>query len=183
MSEISKPHKVVLGATVRATPERLFEYLDDHERLVAHMSRSTWAMAGGRMKFSADAAAGRAIGSRLRISGRALGLELEVLEVVAERNPPLRKAWETIGPPRLLVIGSYRMGFEIERRGADSHLRIFIEYALPETLLGRWLGTWLGPLYARWCVRRMLDGVVAGFNASASTHAAPPSAFAGGNRT
>ena len=36
-----------------------------------------------------------------------------VEEIVTARQPPLRKVWRTIGVPRLLVIGEYRMGIEI----------------------------------------------------------------------
>ena len=51
---------------VRAPAEVAFSYLDDHNRLAAHMSRSSWMMAGARMKIELDASAGRAVGSRMR---------------------------------------------------------------------------------------------------------------------
>jgi hypothetical protein len=35
-------------------------------------------------------------------------------------------AWKTIGEPKLLVIGSYRMGFRIEASGTASLLTVFI---------------------------------------------------------
>ena len=44
------------------------------------------------------------------MNGRILGLKLSLDEVVTERDPPARKVWETVGVPRLLVIGPYRMG-------------------------------------------------------------------------
>lgn len=57
--------------------------------------------------------------------------------------------------PRLLVVGAYRMGFDIESRPGGSRLRVFIDYALPERM--RWLGWLLGAYYARWCTRQMVD--------------------------
>jgi hypothetical protein len=143
---------------VECAAEDLFARLDDHARLSSHMRQASWRMLGARMRLELDAAGGRAIGSRIRLTGRVLGIPLFVEEAVTERAAPVRKAWETLGAPRLLVVGSYRMGFEIasvaERR---SRLRVFIEYALPERAPARWLGRLLGGAYARWCVDRMLQ--------------------------
>ena len=90
---------------VSATAERVFAHLDDHARLSSHMSRSSWMMGGGRMATVLDARRGQSVGSVIRLEGTALGVRLLVEEVVAEREPPRRKTWETIGVPRLLVIG------------------------------------------------------------------------------
>ena len=91
------------------------------------------------------------------LSGRVLGVPLSVEEIVTERQPPLSKVWQTIGVPRLLVIGRYEMGFEITPQGASSLLCVFIDYALPETPLARWLGRLLAPSYASWCTESMAE--------------------------
>jgi len=92
-----------------------------------------------------------------------LGVPLSVEEIVTERQPPLRKVWQTTGVPRLLVIGEYRMGFEITPEGAASVLRVFIDYSLPRTPLARWLGGLLAAAYARWCIDSMADGAAKHF--------------------
>lgn len=143
---------------IPARAEELFLDLDDHERLSSHMMTSSWMMGGGRMHFSFDEAAGRKVGSVIRMTGRVLGLELCVAEVVTRRDPPWSKAWETISKPRLLVIGRYRMGFEIEPVAGQSVLTMFIDYDLPERGLPRVLGALFAPLYARWCTDRMALG-------------------------
>lgn len=148
---------------IAVSAEILFSYLDDHNRLSGHMSKSSWMMAGSRMDIEFDAAKGQAIGSRIRLKGRALGIPLFVEEVVSERTPPLRKAWQTIGTPRLVVIGPYRMGFEIIPAGAVSKLRIFIDYELPNTRFLRWLGGILGGFYARWCTEKMAGDAASAF--------------------
>ena len=81
---------------------------------------------------------------------------LSVEEIVTERVPLQRKVWETTGSPKLLVIGQYRMGFEITSEGNGSLLRVDIDYALPEDAPARWLGSLFGRFYARWCTRQML---------------------------
>jgi len=60
-----------------------------------------------------------------------LGIDLAFEGEVTERKPPYRKAWQTVGDPRLLVVGAYRMEVTIDKRGTGSHVRIAIDYALP----------------------------------------------------
>ena len=143
-------------ALVRASPEELFQRLDDHTQLSGHMSKSSWMMGGGSMTTETDEAGGRSVGSHIRLSGRILGMQLYVDEVVTQRNPPFEKTWETVAEPRLLVIGAYRMGFTVADDGSDSRLRVFIDYALPSRGVAHWLGRLLGGSYARWCTRRMV---------------------------
>src|SRR5215510_10639879 len=119
------------SATVNATADTVFSHMDDHARLAAHMSESSWMMAGSSMQVEFDAERGQKVGSRVRLSGKILGFTLFVEEVVRERTPPHRKAWETIGGPRLIVIGRYRMGFEVSQRQTASHVTVFIDYSLP----------------------------------------------------
>ncbi|TAJ79336.1 MAG: SRPBCC family protein [Gallionellaceae bacterium] len=137
----------------------VFSHLDDHSRLSAHMTQASWMMAGGQMRLEIDGAQGHATGSRIRLSGRVLGIALEVEEIVTDYRPPLHKRWETTGTPKLLVIGNYSMGFEIVPQGNSSRLRIFIDYALPESLPAHWLGRVFGGWYARWCTQRMVGDV------------------------
>ena len=121
------------------------------------------------METELDEGRGQKVGSRIRLSGRVFGVELSVEEIVTERNPPRRKVWETTGAPKLLVIGHYRMGFELSPQGNGSMLRVFIEYALPERGLARWLGRLFGRYYARWCTRQMVDDAVKRFETLPAT--------------
>lgn len=158
---------------IPAPAQDVFDFVDDHSRLSSHMTRRSWMMGGGTMTIDTDLGRARVVGSTLKLHGRVFGLRLSVTEVVTERVPPLRKTWDTIGEPALLVIGPYRMGIEIEDRGESSRLRVWIEYALPRGSLARWLGSLFGRSYASWCTRRMandafrhFDGVVGGSRAN-----------------
>jgi hypothetical protein len=151
---------------VPASPDAIFRYVDDHERLSSHMTRSSWMMGGGRMDVQLDAGHGRRLGSRIRMAGRAFGLELSLEEVVSEYDPPRRKAWVTVGEPHLLIIGQYRMGFEISAKNGGSNLRVFIDYELPHSTRGRWLMSKLASWYAAWCTQRMVKDAVAHFGAA-----------------
>jgi hypothetical protein len=150
-------HSDEAAVEVRAPPDRLFEHLDDPARLGSHMEEPSMMMMGGWMTYELDEAKGRAVGSVIKVSGTILGVRLFIEEVVTERDPPRRKVWETRGQPRILIIGAYRMGFEIASAVGHSELRVFIEYDAPPSTIGRILGGVVAPMYARWCVRRMAE--------------------------
>ena len=157
------------SGSVRSPMEQVFAHLDDHTRLSSHMSERSWRTGGGRMETEIDEGRGQTVGSRIRLSGRVFGVELSVEEIVVERDPPRRKVWETTGAPKLLVIGHYRMGFQLSAQGTGSMLRVFIEYALPERAPARWLGRLFGRYYARWCTQQMVDDAVNHFEARPAT--------------
>ena len=168
------PHHFESSIDVAAPPAVLFAELDDPERLAGHMTKSSMMMAGSSMTFSFDKAAGKAVGSRIGMTGSVLGIRLGLEEMVTERVPPFRKTWETVGEPRLLVIGGYRMGFEIAGQAGGSRLKMFIDWNDPPAPW-RWLGRLLGPAYARWCTENMARGA-AGHFSTPPTPAASPAA-------
>ena len=149
---------------IEAPPERVFACADDHRQLASHMNRRSWMIGNQPMETLLDAERGQAVGSHIRMSGKFLGVRLELDEVVTERQAPHRKKWETVGVPRLIVIGPYQMGFTIDPEGTGSRLRVFIHYDLPAR--GAWLGRLFGGFYARWCVWQMLRGVSDAFVAT-----------------
>ncbi len=139
--------------------EAVFDHLDDHHHFSSHMEQSSMLMAGSRMTVSMDGASGRQVGSRIFLAGRLLGIPLAVSEAVTERQPPWKKAWETDGEPRLLVIGPYRMGFSIRPAEGGCITEVFLDYCLPSAWFSHVLGLLFGKIYARWCVRSVLAGV------------------------
>jgi hypothetical protein len=146
---------------VDADADSLFAHLDDHRHLAGHMEKPSLMMAGATMRVETDALRGQAVGSLIRVTGRVLGVNLAVEEVVIERVPPLRKTSETRGEPRLLVIGSYRMGFTISPEGDRSRLVVFVDYQLPPRGVAHWIALLFGRTYAAWCTRRMATDAVA----------------------
>jgi hypothetical protein len=155
---------------VEVRPSSVFEYIDQPQRLSAHMARRSWQLAGTSMSIETDASGGRAVGSHIRLAGRMLGISLHVEGKVVVREPPNVKAWETVGEPHLLVIGRYRMSVNIDARGDGTHVVIGIDYALPANATSRWLGMLFGPMYARWCVRQMANDLVREFGIDRSVN-------------
>lgn len=123
---------------------KVFAALDDHKRLAGHMSKPSLMMAGTTMTIETDPLEGKAVGSEIRLRGRVLGIPIFVVERVVEYTAPFRKVWQTTTEPRLLVIGSYRMGFELMPQAQATVLRLWIDYALPSVFFPRLIGEfWL----------------------------------------
>jgi hypothetical protein len=154
------PYHAESAATVPAAAGDIFAFLDDHARLASHMSRRSLMMGGGRMRVETDAGRGQAVGSHIRLAGRAFGIPLSLDEVVVLRSAPTAKTWETTGVPNLLVIGPYRMGFELAPSTQDTAVRVFIDYALPKSRLPLPFLERLAAGYARWCTDRMVKDAV-----------------------
>ena len=150
-------------ALIPASASEVFAFVDDHSRLSSHMNQSSWRMGGGRMSSVLDEEKGQAVGSHIRMSGTVFGLRLSLDEVVTVRRPPTEKRWQTVGIPRLLVIGSYKMGIQITPANGLTRLRVFIDYDLPADWPASWLGRLFGGIYAGWCVGQMVDGAARHF--------------------
>ena len=164
----------VESITLDATAEDVFAFADDFTNLSSHMGKSSMMMMGSTMQTSLDEGFGRAVGSRVQMRGKIFGRTLFLDEVVREREPPRRKEWETVGTPRLLVIGGYRLGFDVTTAGKPVSLSVFIGYNLPVTPGQRLLGNIFGPLYAKWCVRQMIEGARANFGVAPDQQSASP---------
>lgn len=137
---------------MQAPPSEVFAHVDDHARFYAHVV-SLSRLAGG-LRLEMDAQQGRAVGSQMRLSGRFFGKRLALEEVVTRREPPRLKEWETVGEPRFLFVGPYRMAVHVDPEGEGSRLRFALDYEAPA-------GS--GPLrralcrsYAKTCAREML---------------------------
>jgi len=148
---------------VSVTPEEIFKYVDDHKNLSSHMNKSSWMMGGGKMNIKIDEGKGQKVGSHIRMSGKVLGINLFVDEVVTLHDVPFHKEWKTFGDLNLLVIGQYKLGFEIKPEKGNSKIKVYIDYDLPESFSAHLLGYLFGGIYAKWCVRQMINGVKENF--------------------
>lgn len=169
MSTQSFPLHEASSALAHGSADQVFAYLDDPKALAAHMSESSMMMLGSRMSIDVDADGGHVVGSKIRMQGRMMGIPLSLEEVITERQVPGRKAWQTIGTPTLLIMAHYRMGFEVTPCGDSSMVRVFIDYSLPTTAPGSWVGRLLGGVYARWCTRQMADDAAKRFDSTRMT--------------
>ena len=118
------------------------------------------------MAIETDTGGGRSVGSHITLSGKILGIILSVECVVLQRDAPRLKQWETVGEPRLLVIGGYRMSVTVEPCPSGTSITVAIDYGLPREGVQRLLGRIFGERYARWCVRQMAHDLVVRFGSN-----------------
>lgn len=133
---------------VAATPDQVFAHLDDQKRLGSHMETRSTMMMGGRMRYRFDEMEGRDVGSVITMDGDVLGFRLYVEEIVTIREPPRLKVWETRGQPNTMIMGAYRMGFELTPSGDGSLLRVFIDWNHLKTVAGGLLSFLFSSFYA-----------------------------------
>src|SRR3954470_16382110 len=69
----------------------------------------------------------------------------------------------------LVVIDSYRLGFNIENERGGARATVFIDYVPAQSGLVRLLSLPLARAYGRWCVQRMADDVQARFGTARAT--------------
>ena len=146
---------------ISTSPSDLFALIVDHKRLASHMNESSWMMGGGRMTTEVDSGLGQRVGSHIRMAGKVFGIHVSVDEVIVEYIPPRLKIWETVGQPKLLVVGHYRMRAEIEPQTSGAKLTVSIDYDRPNK--GAWLGILFGGYYAKWCVMKMIHDTADNF--------------------
>ena len=144
------------SAVIPARVEDVFSYIDDHKRFSSHMNQTSWMMGGGKMDTLVDKKKGQKIGSHIRLEGKVFGFHLFLDEVVTRHEAPWLKMWETVGMPKLLIIGNYRMKILIEPKETGALFSVSIDYDLPTTNI--WLGKLFGKIYAKWCVEQMITG-------------------------
>ena len=116
-------------------------------------------MGGGKMTTHPDDRNFQKVGSHLRMSGTVFGIKLFLDEVITHHQPPYRKEWQTVGDLDIIVIGHYKLGFEIKPENSNSKLKVYIDYNLPNSFKTRLLGILFGRFYAKWCVNQMISGV------------------------
>lgn len=143
-------------AVIPASGNEVFQYANNHANFSSHMSKSSWMMGGGGMDTHADERKFQEVGSHLQMKGTVFGVKLFLDEVVTKHNPPFNKEWQTVGNLNLLVIGHYKLGFEITSSDGRSKLKVYIDYELPKSPKTYWLGILFGEMYAKWCVKKML---------------------------
>jgi len=146
-------------SSISADASTIFDFIDDHVKFSSHMNKSSWMMGGGRMMTEVDEYKGQKVGSHIKMSGKVMGVNLFLDEVVTEYSRPIRKVWKTVGNINLLVIGNYQMGVELTPENNNTNLKVFIDYDLPSGG-SKVIGVIFGRMYANWCIDQMLNGVI-----------------------
>jgi len=144
-------HTLQETAVLPALPARVFEWIDTPANTGLHMSRPSMAMLGGSLQVERLSPNAAGVGATYRSWGRVLGLRIDFTTRVTVWLPEREKSVETIGEPRLIVIGDFQMRSSITRLDSSTRLVLALAYNLPAGWFGRLLGRVLARPYVRWC--------------------------------
>lgn len=148
---------------ISTQPSEVFNFADNHKNFSSHMNKSSLMMGGASMETEVDEGKGQKIGSHIKMYGKVFGFNLFLDEVISKYSPPYHKEWETVGDINLLVIDHYKLGFEIKPEKEYSIMKVYIDYDLPKPFFTKLLGLLFGDIYAKWCVKQMINRVSSHF--------------------
>lgn len=140
-----------------ASPEEVFDCLDDLGVTGAHMTKSPMPMMGGKMKIEFLSAHKTGVNARYRCTGKVLWMPLDFTVVVTEWVNGREKSWETTGTPRLIIMSWFKIDLVVAGNDLRSRARLSISYEKPRGLLNRALCFFLADWYCRWCLQQMLN--------------------------
>lgn len=142
---------------IQAPVEKVFSFMDDLSKTGMHMSGSSMMMAGSKLKLEHVSGPEKGVGAGFRWSGKMLGFELDFTVVVTKWVENAEKVWETIGMPKLIILGWYLMHLKTEPVTGGTLVSLEIQYIRPRGFFYKLLSILFARRYAEWCVTRMLN--------------------------
>jgi len=147
---------------IDAPPHDVFMFMDDITHSGMHMSKRSMAMMGGRLNLELLSPNSTGPDVSYRWRGRAMGLPIDFTVVVTKWIEGKERIWETIGDPKVIVIGWFQMFLNLTQTDGKTSATLGITYDQPRGLLGKLLCVLLGPWYAKWCLHSMLEDAARG---------------------
>ncbi len=138
---------------INAKPEDVFGFMDDVNNTGMHMTKSSGAMMGSKLKFEWLTENKTGVGSTYHWDGKVMGMKMDFTVKVNEWEKSKRKVWGTTGPAKMIVIDWFQMYLvTTQKEDGKSEAKLGIYYTKHRGLWGFLLGKW----YSKWCVKNML---------------------------
>ena len=140
-----------------ASPEEVFDCLDDLGVAGMHMTKSSMPMMGGKMNLNFLSLNKTGPHTRYRWTGKVLWWDLDFTVEVVRWEKGNEKVWETIGTAKLIIYSWFRMNLNVWPVIDGSMAKLSISYEKPKGLFNKFICFLLGDWYAKWCLRNMLN--------------------------
>ncbi len=95
--------------TYEASPEIVFDHLDNLGVTGMHMTQSSMMMMGSKLKLEFLTENQTGLGTRYRWTGKMMGFKMDFTVEVTKWDLGKEKVWETVGSPNLIIYSWYRM--------------------------------------------------------------------------
>ena len=140
-----------------ASPEVVFDCLDDLGVTGMHMTKSSMPMMGGQIHLEFLTTHKTGLHTKYRWTGKALWRILYFTVEVTKWIKDKEKTWETIGRAQIIIYSWFQMNLKIETNSAETIAHLSISYEKPKGILNQILCFLVGSFYARWCLKNMLN--------------------------
>ena len=141
----------------KASPEKVFDCIDDLGVTGMHMAESSMPMMGGKMELEFLTPHKTGLHTRYRWTGKALWWKLDFTVEVTKWIRGKEKTWETIGATKIILYSWFQMNLNIEPALDETIAYLSISYKQPVGVLNKILCFLLGDWYCRWCLNNMLS--------------------------
>lgn len=142
---------------INASPEKVFETLDDLGVTGMHMTQSSAMMMGSKLHLQYLTENHKGLGSKYRWTGKMMGLNMDFTVEVTKWIKGVEKVWETIGEARMIIYSWYRMNLLVSKNGDKSLAELSITYKKPKTSFAKIISFLFADWYCRWCLKNMLN--------------------------
>ncbi|HET9745793.1 MAG TPA: SRPBCC family protein [Chitinophagaceae bacterium] len=141
----------------QASPEEVFDCLDDLSVTGMHMTKSSMPMMGGKMNVELLSPHQKGLNTKYRWTGKVLWMVLDFTVHVTEWIRGREKSWETVGVARMIIMSWFKMNLKVEGNNQQSTAHLSINYEKPRGFFNRMLSFLLAGWYSRWCLNNMLN--------------------------
>jgi hypothetical protein len=139
-----------------ATPDAVFEAIDDLGVTGSHMTTSSAMMMGSKLHLEFLSENKTGFGTKYRWYGRMMGLPMDFTAEVTKWVHGKEKVWETVGDARLIIYSWYRMSLKIESKNNNTCAYLSIAYQRPRGFLNKIISFLFADCYCNWCLKKML---------------------------
>jgi len=143
--------------SIQAPPEKVFAFMDDLSKTGMHMSQSSMMMMGSKLTLEQLEGPSKGVGATFHWSGKVMGMPIDITETVTKWIENKEKVWETIGSPKIIILGWYRMILKIESVKKGTLTSLEIEYTKPNGWFYKIMSFLFSGWYSRWCLNNMLN--------------------------
>ena len=148
-----KIRRIERTAIINAKPKEVFAFMDDIRNTGKHMTESSGAMAGSKLKIEWLSDHKTGLGTKYRWTGKVVGMKMDFTVEVTKWIEGKEKVWGTIGDAKMIVIDWFEMDLIMTpEKDGKSKATLGIYYTKHKGLWGFLFGKW----YSKWCVKSML---------------------------
>ena len=142
---------------INASPEKVFEILDDLGVTGMHMTQSSAMMMGSKLHLQYLTNNHNGLGSKYRWTGKMMGMNMDFTVEVTKWVKGIEKVWQTIGEADMIIYSWYRMNLLVTGNNNKTLAELSITYTKPKGLLARIVSFFLAGWYCKWCLNNMLN--------------------------